>query len=536
ESAVDVSWARLFTWGSQPQLALLRSRKLATRVVKRLNLRETPDQLLTMVTVKPRRGSNVCEVAARSKYPEKAANIANMWLKEFINLDIEREKAAVGEGAPDLKKRVFEESQKIFQFEKELNKFEKENKEAVEKGKRIKRLEARSERLKKDLKTLSGQYEEDHPRIAYFNTELKSMEEQVKKEKDAIFAANLQDKVAEYDLLVRKVGNQKVLYNKQLEKIRKISPPEKLSKANVQIVDEAQIPKKPLPWGRRAASLLLVGLLIGAAICFGLEYMDTTLKIAEEVEFYAKEPFLGYIPSIRQIVKSRTELYLFSHLKPDSKISESFRNIKVAMIFTVPEEKSLKTIAVTSSMSEEGKTFIASNLAISFARAKEETLLIDGDMRRGVLGKIYETKAKNGLSEVLDGKCSLKEAIVSTSAPGLSLLSSGGRVPNPTDLLSSEKFKDFMKEAGSIFQRVIIDVPSILSYADALFWGNNCEGLVHVIGASVTPLKDVTAAKEKLKEKAHIIGAVLNNVSIEKDFRYYYHYYQSFLEKKFAKK
>jgi capsular exopolysaccharide synthesis family protein len=216
-------------------------------------------------------------------------------------------------------------------------------------------------------------------------------------------------------------------------------------------------------------------------------------------------------------------------------MAEAFRNIKVSLIFAAPVEKFLKTVMVSSAVPKEGKSCVASNLAITFAQAKEETLLIDGDMRQGDLVKNFEVKNKYGLSDMLDGKCGLDEALLSTSIPNLSLLCAGEYVPNPTDLLAKEKFNELLEKVKGKFQRIVVDVPSILKYNDALFWGDKCDGMVFVVGAGSTPLNAITAATKKIEGKMNVVGGVLNSAAVEKDFYYYYHYFESYLEKELEK-
>ena len=143
----------------------------------------------------------------------------------------------------------------------------------------------------------------------------------------------------------------------------------------------------------------------------------------------------------------------------------------------------------------------------------------------------FEVKKRCGLSDLLDGKCGSGEAISPTRVPGLSFMCAGTYSPGSTDLLSREKFGAFFEEIKPRFQRIVIDVPSVLKFNDVLFWGKKCDGAVNIIGAGVTPLKDIHAAAKKMEGKANIIGAILNNISIERDTGYYRHYFQSFLEK-----
>jgi tyrosine-protein kinase Etk/Wzc len=511
------------------QRVLLHSRSVAERVIKSLDLKESPKKLLATVKVAPRRGSNVVGIAVTGRDPVKISNIANMWVKESITLIMDRDRASTRESAAHLEEQLSEVSKELLDSEMALNNFTKKHEAVARGGERIKNLERQALQVETDMQTFSTKYGPDHPRMTFLDSQLEALNSRLAAERDSLSAAK--DLMAKYRTLKEKVDAQKNIYKGLSQRIQRMQASVRLIKSDVQAIDKAQPPKEPLSSKGKIPKMIMTGLLLGIVACFVLEHIDTTLKQAEEVEFYAKMPFLGYVPSVRKIIKSGKELNLFSHLKPDSRVAEAFRNVKVALIFASPENKDMKTVMVTSAVDGEGKSFAASNLAISFARAKEKTLLIDGDMKQGSLMGSFEVKKRCGLSDLLDGKCGLNEAISPTQVPDLSFMCAGTYTPGSTDLLSQEKFGAFFEEIKSKFQRIVIDVPSVLKFNDVLFWGNKCDGAVNVIGAGVTPLKDIYAAAKKMEGKANIIGAVLNNISIERDFNYYRHYFQSFLEK-----
>jgi capsular exopolysaccharide synthesis family protein len=257
-----------------------------------------------------------------------------------------------------------------------------------------------------------------------------------------------------------------------------------------------------------------------------LEYIDSTLKTSDDVEFYAKFPFLGYIPLGKRELAEKRNMNLISHTDPQSRIAEAFRNLKVSLLFCFPEDKPLRAIAITSSIPGEGKSFISSNLAIVFAQAKEPTLLIDADLRRSVIDKHFGIKNKSGLSSLLAGVSPLEEVIVPSSIPNLFLLPAGPYAPNPAELLGSERLPHILRELEKRFKRIVIDATPLLSVSDALLVGDKCDGLVFVIRAKHTALRYIMEAKKIADRRIKIIGAVLNSVDIEQR-SYYYNYYYS---------
>ncbi|MGD2278905.1 MAG: polysaccharide biosynthesis tyrosine autokinase [Candidatus Omnitrophota bacterium] len=520
---------------AEPQRVLLRSLTLSKRVIKRLSLDKSPRKLLSAIKIrKAAEGKgNIYEIAVTGREPDRITSIANVWARECIKLDKERKRAAAKEEIEGLEEGLSEARKNLLEDEEKLNTFTEQNRSVAEKSILVESLEGQVAQVKKDIWNLSTAYEDEHPKMVFLNTQLTDLSAKLKDEKADLLS--VQDEVLQFQRFQRSIKEQKAISGSLAEEIQKKKLSESLIGSDIRLIDNAETPEEPLPVAWRIAYLSLMGLLFGAVVCYGLEYFDPTLKRAEEVEFYAKMPFLGYIPSVRKIVKSGKDVNLFSHLQPGSHVSEAFRNVKVAMIFATPEQKRLGVVGIISAAPEEGKTFVATNLAISFAHANEYTLLVDGNMRKGVLGKFFGLPTKPGLTEVLDGKCKLSDATKPTFVPNLSVLSSGSHVHNPTDLLSAVKFEDFMKETKMTFQRVIIDIPAVLNHTESLLWGNKCDGLVDVIGTGYTPLKDVSDTKEKLKGKATIVGAVLNNMAVEKDMEYYLHYFKALVGGKVPK-
>lgn len=269
--------------------------------------------------------------------------------------------------------------------------------------------------------------------------------------------------------------------------------------------------------------------LVGSiGICYFLEYLDSSLKTSEDVEFYTKMPFLGYIPSALREVKDRSALDLISQHKPFSQVAEAIRHIRVSLLFASPADKPLKSLVVTSSVPEEGKSFVSINIALAFAAAKEETLLIDADMRKGRIAEVFGVQNVNGFTAVLAGMCSWQEILVKTSIPNLAILPRGTIAPNPTELLGSENLRTILLDLGKHYKWLIIDSPPVLSVADTLVIGGKCDGLIFVVQAGRTPLNHVLDAKKIIGEKVKVIGAILNGIDLHKDRYHYYHYYHHY--------
>jgi len=514
------------------QLSILNSRYLAERVAKRMGLPMDPksiDRLLKAVGISLT--GNIIIVSASGVDPPLITNIANTWVKEFIRQDIERRMGTTEYGVIWLEDQLAETLRELQDVEAQLAVLTKKNTMVAELEDDLAGLKNKKKNLEIELAGAARGFGELHPKIIFLNKAI----EQTRKDQEEIRERliTFHDELWEYRRLNDKVGLSRGLYNSLLTRVQELDISKDLSVTNIRIVDVAKIPTRPIsPKPEKTIPpVIFAGLLAGLGIVLLLEFLDSTLKHPEDVEVYANMPFLGFAPSVRRERRKGQDINLLSQKDPYSQVAEAFRNIKVALIFSSSEEKSLNKLIITSANPKDGKTFVAANLAEILAHANENTLLIDADMKRGKLAKTFNVTGEVGLTSVLAGVSSLEKAVVQTSVPNLSLLPSGPSAPNPSELLSSGKFKEAIEGLGSKFQRIIIDVPAILSTSDALFWGEVADGMIQVIGGGVTPLKALKEARKIMEGKIAIIGGVLNNLEVKKNLKYYYHYFQEFAKR-----
>ena len=542
----------------QTQYNLLRSRSLAERVLKKLSL--TADQefvsavdpvrkILDMVEIKPVRLSNIVKLSVMGRDPLKIANIANAWAREFIHQDVEKKVGVAKYGVSWLEDQLSGTLKKLQDSEKELNQFIRKYKIVTipdiesKKESLIENMKSQKAELEKQIKEASKRYKEKHPKMISLNAQLEAVDKKLKEETDELLS--VQEVAVEYKLFKRKVDTYKSLYEDLLKRAKELDISKSLTLTNIRVVDVAYAPKRPIkPSPKKDLTLaLMLSLFLSVTVSFFLEYIDFTLKTSEDVELYTKLPFLGYIPSAEKEVKLKGTANLITQLDPHSRIVEAFRNLRVSLIFSSPQDKPLKSLVITSSIPQEGKTFIASNLAVISAQANDKTIVIDADMRKGALSRVFGVEKEKGLSSLLTGICSFEEAVVparcpsylglgdeSDSAaeiPNLWILGRGPHTPNPTELLGSEKLKEILKEAQKNYARVIVDSSPILSVADTLILSDLCDSLVLVIKAGSTSLKIINEAKKTLEKKIKIVGGILNHVQVQKGAYYYYHYYDS---------
>jgi protein-tyrosine kinase len=214
---------------------------------------------------------------------------------------------------------------------------------------------------------------------------------------------------------------------------------------------------------------------------------------------------------------------LITHFSPRAAISEQYRTIRTNIQFSSVDE-SIRTILVTSSGPEEGKSTTVANLAVVFAQQGKKVLLIDADLRKPTVHYTFQLDNTIGLTNVLTKQTQLDKAAITTLVENLSVLSSGPIPPNPAELLGSKAMEDMLVAALGQFDIVIFDTPPVLAVTDAQILANRCDGTILVVGSGKTQIEPAMKSKELLlSSKGKLLGVVLNRKNA-KDSQYYYYY------------
>lgn len=302
------------------------------------------------------------------------------------------------------------------------------------------------------------------------------------------------------------------------------------SKGDIKIVDNAKLPTKPV--SPNTELNILIAFVLGGAlsmlIILLMEIWDRTIKTEEDIERYLKLPVFGLI--LKQPYGfGKAGLESVSY--PKSASSEAFRTLRTNIEFSSSDNK-IKSIVITSSNPNEGKSTVAANLAVVMAQAGKNTLLIDCDQRNPNIHKIFNLTNQKGLSNFLAGAADLNSVFSKTEINNLLIITSGVKPPNPAELLLSEKMKQFVAIIGDKFDYVVMDTPPVGLVTDAQILSQYADGCLIVLASGDTDREAAVRAKELLqKVNTKILGVVLNKFNVKDSAHYsggnYYHSYFS---------
>jgi capsular exopolysaccharide synthesis family protein len=320
------------------------------------------------------------------------------------------------------------------------------------------------------------------------------------------------------------VERTRSLYNALLNQLAKIDASQGFNARTISVSEPAILEAEPVS-PRKVKGLLFaafIGLGLGIGIAFFFEYLDDSIKLAEEVERDLQLPFLGMIPAA-QWNPDDLSVHRLDKLKQQGGVAESYRVVRSAIIFSMPREK-LRSMLVTSAVPREGKTTTCVNLAIGFSQVEDRVLLIDADLRRGEIHKYFGFEKDKGLADILLGEATPEEAIKRGDVAKLDVITCGAYPANPAELLLGWRLKEFLDWAYKHYDRVVVDCPPVMGIADSAILGSVVDGVLFIIWAGRTSRRYVRVAKmTAVSRGAKVFGFVLNN--LEPGRVGYYHYY-----------
>ena len=366
-----------------------------------------------------------------------------------------------------------------------------------------------------------------------YNLELKMLDNEMKKNRKMLAesqkeAIDLNKLDINYSKLRREVETNKKLYDIVLERSKEADLSALLKNNNIRMIDRALVSKIPVK--PRKQIILLAGfaiaLVLASLAVFLVEFFDTKFKSFKDVETISQKPILGIIPKFQQPDGVNFKEIAFEDKSGKSLAVEAFRSLRTNLKLSNPDSK-LKVMLVTSSIPHEGKTVVSSNLAVSYSVAGKKVLLIDADMRKPRVHKVWGLENEKGLSTLIVGEHSMDEVINKNVYEGLDIVTAGIIPPNPAELLESARFADILKDFSEIYDVVIIDTPPLSPVSDAATIAPLTDGLILAVNIGNTP-RDIFKSVIVGISKPGIthLGVVVNNLDFkqEKKFKSYYGY------------
>lgn len=338
--------------------------------------------------------------------------------------------------------------------------------------------------------------------------------------------------------------------------------------SNVHIIDRALMPGGPFrPSLRQDVTYgTFLGLVLGIGCALLLEFLDRTVKTPEEVERRLGLATLAVIPDLSEVGRrygvrygygygeeaeagSRkrsaggspvawlekkkgapepTQIELVPHDRPRTPISEAYRSLRTALLLSTANE--LKVVAVTSASASEGKTATATNLGVVLAQLGRQVLVVDSDLRKPHLHQVFRVSNRIGLVNHLTGGADIETVCLRTNVPNLWITPSGPIPPNPSELLASDRMREWLRAVRVRFDYVVVDTPPVLPVTDATITGRLVDGVVLVLRAGKVARDEARACRDRLRQAdVKILGVVLNRFrshqgTAGKRYRYYASY------------
>ena len=482
------------------QYQLLQSRSLISKVYTKMKLGQVEEfanpnglkKLEKSLDVAPITRSRLVNVSATAYDPTLAADIVNTLTDTFV--------------ADNVSNRVFMGQDVIAALEStERSSAEQEllnSMPQVVNSDFIKTLKQQASKLAADRARLLAKYTTNHPDVISVQNQLDAVNGQINTE------------------------------TRRLVQSIKIELSGQFSGNNIRVIDPAVTPEKPVR-PRKLINLaigLLGGGLLGLMLVFVLEFLDQSVKSSEDLEEKLGLPFLGFVPYEKLKKKEREYATLLKD--GNSLVAENVRNVRTMLDFSLAGEHNAP-ILITSSLQGEGKSHLSSNLLVALAQTGKKVLLVDGDLRRARVHRVFKLSTEKGLSNIWDADPQKADYAANIQpvkdVPNLFVMTSGQRPPNPAELLNTPKLADFIAWATQHYDQVVVDCPAIMPVSDTLLWGKYIPRAVFVIKYGQTNAKLAQLALDKLKKAGiKVLGAVIGHYRPEGLSYGKYGYYKNY--------
>ncbi len=455
---------------------------------------------------------------------EHITKVLNAILATYSAQNIERRSAEsaqtlkfLDEQLPDLKKQLDDAERQFNKFRQQYNTVDVTKESELYLTQSI-TLETKKAELEQKQAEMAAKYTAEHPAMREINGQLAAINKQIGELNSTL--KQLPDVQRQYLQLYREVEVKTQLYTALLNSYQQLRIAKAGEIGNVRIVDTAIEPVQPIKPKKLLVLILsvFVGGFLGTLIALLRNMLRTGIKDSGQIENELDLPVYATVPrspiqeSRVKILKKKKSIPILAVKNSDDIAIESLRSIRTAIHFALANAKN-NIIMIAGPSPEVGKSFISTNLATIFAQSDKRVLLIDADMRRGYMHKYFDIDVKPGLSELLSGQADLQKALHKTQVPSLDVITRGKSPTNPSEILSSNQFKELLEQLQSQYDHIIIDTPPVLAVTDGIIISQYTGVNLIVARYAKSQMKELELTLNRFEQAGvKVNGFILNDI------------------------
>ena len=532
KSADEKSAATFFDWRS----LLPEGHEKSLESTQEEKFNRVVDAFVENLSITPVRNTQLVKISFESRDPKLAASVSNSLARAYIASQMEVRIAVTEQAAQWLSSRLGILKNNLELSAKNLQDYREKN-NLIDTGtsggifaisaNQIQELNQRLVTAQFTETQISRRYGPKHPSALQAQIETQEAEKALKSAKEvAMDVAKKQFRLQE---LMREVDTNRALYDAFFTRIKEANESLQLETSNARIIDLAKTPSKPVKpqKGLLIGLAAVVSLFLAFGVAFLLDYLDTTFKNPEEVERKLGVSMLGMVPFVApkktgKSAKKGASKQPILFLDPQMHgYAEAIRTIRTGVVLS-GIDRPHKTILITSSVPSEGKTTTSINLAVALGQM-EKVLLIDADMRRPSIGRTLDIPANSpGLANVVAGTAELENCVLHLDDANIDVLTAGLIPPNPLELLSSYRFEELLKLLSEQYDRIVIDSAPAFLVSDSLVLSRVVDASLYVVRSDATSHGTARTGIARMQAaNAPLIGVVLNKVNMRRASQYY---------------
>ncbi|EXB06239.1 polysaccharide biosynthesis tyrosine autokinase [Acinetobacter baumannii] len=455
---------------------------------------------------------------------EHITKVLNAILATYSAQNIERRSAEsaqtlkfLDEQLPDLKKQLDDAERQFNKFRQQYNTVDVTKESELYLTQSI-TLETKKAELEQKQAEMAAKYTAEHPAMREINGQLAAINKQIGELNSTL--KQLPDVQRQYLQLYREVEVKTQLYTALLNSYQQLRIAKAGEIGNVRIVDTAIEPVQPIKPKKLLVLILsvFVGGFIGTLIALLRNMLRTGIKDSGQIENELDLPVYATVPrspiqeSRIKILKKKKSIPILAVKNSDDIAIESLRSIRTAIHFALANAKN-NIIMIAGPSPEVGKSFISTNLATIFAQGNKRVLLIDADMRRGYMHKYFDVDVKPGLSELLSGQADLQKVLHKTQVANLDVITRGKSPTNPSEILSSNQFKELLEQLQSQYDHIIIDTPPVLAVTDGIIISQYTGVNLIVARYAKSQMKELELTVNRFEQAGvKVNGFILNDI------------------------